>query len=96
MENTSQSPSTGLIPVTVKLVNGEGLSVEVDPSITVDEWRQQLEPLVQIPPHQQRLVASGRVLQVWKLQGSACRVHAFHLLSFSSLREKVKSIDRSV
>lgn len=61
--NASQSAGRPVL-LTVKVVNGDSLSVSVDPSITVDEWRQQLESLVRIPPHQQRLVASGRVLQV--------------------------------
>ncbi|EPT30680.1 ubiquitin family protein [Toxoplasma gondii ME49] len=55
------------IPVTVKLINGQTTHVRVDPAISVDEWKNRLEPIVHIPPQEQRLVASGRVLQ-----GSRC------------------------
>nr|CEL65858.1 TPA: Ubiquilin-1 [Neospora caninum Liverpool] len=66
----SEASSAIRIPVSIKVFNGGTTNVHVDPSISVDEWRNQLEPIVHIPPHEQRLVASGRVLQGCRLVSS--------------------------
>jgi len=61
----------GKISVHIKTSQGEKLVVQLDPTITVQEFKQILQQKTNIPPEQQRLIFGGRVLK------DACTVESY-------------------